>query len=238
MKLYYDFHIHTALSPCADEDMTPNNIVNMSLLKGLDAIAVTDHNAFQNAGVLIQCAADTELLVIPGMELETQEEVHLVCLFPNLAALEAFGKQVQNALPNLQNRKEIFGRQLIMDAKDNICSEYDTLLITATALPLEEAVCLCEKFKGVYIPAHIDRSSNSVLSNLGFIPPEINFPFLEVSSRSTPDEMISKNRYLQNYGFITSSDAHNLYSIHEKEYFIEVDDKSIPAIFDYLKNNQ
>ena len=100
MKCYYDFHIHTALSPCGDDDMTPNNIVNMAVLKGLDAIAITDHNTAKNVPACVECAKDKPLVVIPGMEIETAEEIHMLALFDNTDALMRLDKIVSENSPD------------------------------------------------------------------------------------------------------------------------------------------
>ena len=112
MSLYYDFHIHTALSPCGDDDMTPNNIINMAALKGLDAIAITDHNCALNVRACCECGKAAGLIVVPGMEVETSEEVHVVCLFDDVDKAEKFGEYVSGHIPPIKNRIDIFGEQL------------------------------------------------------------------------------------------------------------------------------
>ena len=111
MKLYYDLHIHSALSPCGDMDMTPNNIVNMSIIKGLDIIAVSDHNSVGNVRSCLKVAERSDLVVVPAMEVETSEEVHVLCLFPDIESAEKMAEQVYAALGDIKNRPEIFGDQ-------------------------------------------------------------------------------------------------------------------------------
>ncbi len=148
IRLYYDLHIHSALSPCGDNDMTPNNIVNMALLKGLDIIAVTDHNTCGNCAA-VMAAAGENILVIPAMELETSEEVHIVCYFPTLESAKKLEEEVVKRSSFIENRAEIFGKQLYMNELDEVIGEETRLLVTATALDIYEAVSLTRKLGGV-----------------------------------------------------------------------------------------
>ena len=130
MKLFYDLHIHSALSPCGDNDMTPNNIINMSIIKGLDVIAVSDHNSIKNLYSVMEVAKNTDLLVIPAMEIETAENIHILALFPDLNSAEiAYSKIYQN-LPDIQNDISVFGEQLILDNMDQIVGEEPNYKLT------------------------------------------------------------------------------------------------------------
>ena len=122
MNIAVDLHIHSALSPCADDDMTPNNIVNMAILKKLDAIAVTDHNSCDNAEAIVKLAG-SQLIVVPGMEVETKEEVHVLCYFEDVDKLLDFGELIRTKLPSVANIPQIFGNQLIIDENDQIIGE-------------------------------------------------------------------------------------------------------------------
>ena len=230
MKYSADLHIHSALSPCADNEMTPNNIVNMALLKGLDIIAVTDHNSAANIQALLKCAEGTGLLVVPGMELMTSEEVHIVCLFPDAESALQMQDKVYEALPGLKNREEIFGQQLLIDENDSITGSVNQLLITAAAINLEEASDLVEGYGGAVIPAHIDRNSFSLISNLGMIPEKPVYKYLELSRNCDMYEYRLKNPQLDKYKFICSSDAHVLGDILEREAFIDLEQLSIECL--------
>lgn len=229
MKLYYDLHIHSALSPCGDNDMTPNNIVNMSIIKGLDMIAVTDHNSCGNVRSVIKAAGD-RLLVIPGMEVETSEEIHVVCYFRSIESAEEMGEYVKNHLPPIKNREEIFGEQLFMDFEDNIVGKEENLLVTATELDVFSVAEKVRELGGAAIPAHIDRSSYSVLSNLGIIPDELLFKTVEITSKNRG----KMAEYEKKYQVVTNSDAHYLENIAEPEFFIEIMAKSTEKVIDYL----
>lgn len=229
MSLYYDLHIHSALSPCGDNDMTPNNIVNMSILKGLDVIGITDHNSCGNVRSAIK-AADGRIIVIPGMEIETSEEVHMVSLFPTVEAAEEMEKIVRASSQGIKNRPEIFGNQYYMDENDEIVGEEENLLVTACGLDMYSAVSEVLRLNGAIYPAHIDRASYSVLSNLGFIPPDLNFKAVEITEAGLPK---LKEEY-KDYVIITSSDAHYLGDIAEKNRFLGISTKNIDKILSKL----
>src|SRR6056297_106288 len=136
MKAFYDVHIHSCLSPCSDNDMTPNNIVNMSLLKELDIIAITDHNTLKNCEVAMAIAQDKNILVIPGVEVQTIEEVHMVCLFRRIEDALAVDKILQEKLIKVKNKPEKFGQQYVMDANDQIIESIENLLIVSVEVTI------------------------------------------------------------------------------------------------------
>ena len=214
--VFYDLHIHSCLSPCGDQDMTPNNIVNMALLEELELIALTDHNSCKNCPAIMKAAAGTGLVVLPGMELTTAEEAHIVCLFPALENALAFDTFVHDRLAPVKNVPDIFGEQLILDENDDPVGYEDLLLVNATLIGVDEAPAAVAQFGGLCFPAHIDRPSNSILSNLGFIPPECGFHALEVAR---PDAFFADGAHSglwEGYTIVTSSDAHDLGNISER----------------------
>lgn len=230
MKLYYDFHIHSALSPCGDNDMTPNNLINMSIIKGLDAVALTDHNACENVRAAAAVAGD-KIIFIPGMEVETSEEVHIVTLFPTADAAEEMQRILTDSSPYIPNRPEIFGNQYIMDENDEICGEIDRMLVTASGLDIYTVVAAAKDLGGIAYPAHIDRESYSVLSNLGFIPPDLDISAVEITEKS---RAALEGEYSNRYNIITSSDAHYLWDISERNHYIEVSDASVRGILNAI----
>lgn len=232
MKLYYDFHIHSALSPCGDNDMTPNNLINMSIIKGLDAVALTDHNACENVRAAAAVAGD-KIIFIPGMEVETSEEVHIVTLFPTADAAEEMQRILVDSSPFIPNRHEIFGNQYIMDENDEICGEIDRMLVTASGLDIYTVVAAAKDLGGIAYPAHIDRESYSVLSNLGFIPPDLDISAVEITEKS---RTALEGEYSNRYNIITSSDAHYLWDISERNHYIEVSDASVRGILNAISN--
>lgn len=229
MRLYYDLHIHSILSPCGDEDMTPNNIVNMSYLKGLDIIAVTDHNSCRNARAVME-AGKGVVKVVPGMEITTSEEVHVLCLFPDIEAAEDMGELVYSKMFGIKNQPEIFGRQIIMNAADEIVGEEENLLVNAVDMDIYEVCAETKKRGGLFIPAHIDKASYSITANLGFLPPDLYVDGLEITERGIRE---FKDKYPQ-HGFITDSDAHYLENISERERYISEEDKNTQKILEFL----
>lgn len=201
--------MHSALSPCAVNDMTPNNMVNMAMLSELTAIAVTDHNSCENAAALIDVAnrTDTGFVVIPGMEVHTVEDIHVVTLFPDITVAKAMQEYVYAALPDITATSKQQAKQLIMDADDEVIGHCDKLLNMATNLPLEKVISLAHDCGGTAFPAHIDRKSYSILSSLGFIPENLPISCVEVSMFSEPDSY--RQQYPQ-YRILTDSDAHEL----------------------------
>jgi len=222
--LYYDFHIHSALSPCGDEDMTPNNIVNMAKLCGLDAIAVSDHNSVKNAKAAIEAGKRIGLTVLPAMEVETEESVHILTLYPDMESAEEAAKAVYNALPDIKNRPEIFGRQLIMDADDNITGIEERLLISPTSLSVNSLFDMVKSVGGLFIPAHIDRHSYSILTALGFMPQDLDIKMVEISKNTTDLTAYLESRpELKKYRILRNSDAHYLDQLSERDAFLDTD---------------
>lgn len=215
MRTYYDFHIHTCLSPCADNDMTPFNIANMAKLKGLDVIAVTDHNSCRNASAVMRAAAGLDLLVLAGMELTTREDVHVLNLFSDWEGAAAFNDYVDTKRLRIQNKTQIYGRQLLMDEQDNILGEESDLLLTAADIGVYETTALAKRFGGVALPAHIDRESNGIVAVLGDVGEDMGFCTVEFSSAVQPKFAETYTR--RGYFSVKDSDAHYLENINERQ---------------------
>lgn len=230
----YDLHIHTCLSPCADNDMTPPNIVGMAALKGLDVIAITDHNSVLNCEAAMKCGEAYGVTVIPGMELTTEEEVHVVCLFPTLKDAMAFGRYVDERLMRVPNNPEIFGHQYIMDEDEHVLGELPDLLINATSIGFSDIASALIPYNGVMIPAHLDKSSTSLISNLGFVPPDSEFKTFELKKMSSLHGLRKEHPYLNDCKVITSSDAHYLEHINEAVNTLNVEEKTIKSILSAL----
>lgn len=213
MRVLVDLHVHSALSPCAENEMTPSAIVERALSVGLDAIAVTDHNSVGNVKTLYQAGAKRGLFVLPGMELQTREEVHLLCLFPSIEHALAWGSLVYPHLPDEPNRPDYFGEQLLFGDGDSRKGVEPRLLLNSTDLGVGDAVHMVRGAGGVCIPAHIDRPSYSLLANLGFVPPDLPVTALEVSWRIKPQDRLQRFGHLSAYSLICSSDAHRLSEI-------------------------
>ena len=237
MKCYYDLHIHSCLSPCGDMDMTPNNIVNMAKLLGLSAIALTDHNTAKNCEALVKVGQKAGLCIVPGMELTTSEDIHIVCLFPTLSDALSFDKYVSEHQLKIKNRPDIYGRQVIMDEEDNEAGEIPDLLVMATDISVTKVKELVESFGGIAYPAHIDRDSMSILSVLGEISETYGFTTAELYDTNKKDELLSSYPILKSMNIITNSDAHYLENMREAENFFELDEITPKAIIEKLKKH-
>ena len=238
IPVYYDFHIHTALSPCANDDMTPNDIVGMALLNGLDMIAITDHNTFANVESVIKAASDHDLIVIPGMEVSTAEEAHVLCLFENLDIALGFEADLMTHYSTWSNRASIFGNQLLLDENDNVTGQMDRMLLAPTSLSFDDLYLLAEKHGGAFVPAHVDRDSFSVISNLGFLPPHLKINTVEVTQKGIWDDFIERNsdKFPNNDPkVICSSDSHQLWTLHEKTHFLPLPERSGKAAIEFLR---
>ena len=229
MDLYADLHIHTCLSPCGDNDMTPANILGMAVVKGLDMVAISDHNAAGNLPTAQKIADAYGILLIPAMEITTREEVHMLGYFPSVDAAVEFGKMLREHLPARKNKPSLFGDQWIMDEDDHVIGTEDALLIGATDLPLTEAAKRVREYGGVPVPAHINRGSNGLLINLGFMPDDPVFTTVEVW-RHLPCPL----EPLEGRHVLHSSDAHYLGDILEQESMLHLPEKSVSAFLNWI----
>lgn len=234
INLAYDLHIHSCLSPCGDDDMTPANIVGMAAIKGLDVIAVTDHNSCKNCPAVMKFAEEYGVLAIPGMEINTSEEVHAVCLFPDLDSALRFDSYVYERLIPFPNKEEVFGKQQIYGMEDECVGTEPLLLINSVDISFDYLWDLVRSYGGVMFPAHIDKSANSLISNLGFIPPDSKFRTAEVKDLKKLHELRKNNPYLEGCRIISDSDAHYLEHINEPELTIGVEERSIEAVLKVL----
>jgi len=205
-----ELHVHTVLSPCAGVEMIPPLIVEEALQRGIHIIAITDHNATANVIAVQKAAKHTGLTVLPGMEVQTKEEVHMLCLFETLEQLDAWQTIVSNHLPTLENNPEYFGDQYIVDDTGDLIRTESQLLLTSTELTLNQAYQNVTELGGLAIPAHVDRQSFGLFANLGFIPPEIPFEALEISARNSYSDVCKKYPTIKGYPVIQSGDVHYL----------------------------
>ncbi len=211
MKTYVaELHSHTVLSPCAEVEMIPPLIVQTAIEKGISLLAVTDHNASANVIAVQKAAQDTGLIVLPGMELQTREEVHLLCLFDTLEQLAAWQSLVDQHLPPLENDIEHFGEQFVVDETGEFVRREMRLLLTSADLPLEEAVRAVDSLGGLAIPAHVDRKANGLLEVLGFVPAGVTIEALEISRHIAIDTAPLRYPQIRGYPLVRDGDAHRL----------------------------
>lgn len=234
MKLYYDFHIHSGLSPCSSNDMSPNNIVNMSLIKELDAIAVTDHNGIDNVRVTVEIGKKLGLIVVPGMEIQTVEDIHSLVLFKTVDDLEKFYASIIDRKLKIKNKPERFGDQYIYNHEDEVVDSDPYYLITPFNITIDQTIEGAKAFGGLLIPAHINRNSFSILKSLGFISKDLEIENIEWYKELPRDRTEYKDKLLRPYRELINSDAHELVDISERVNYIEVEEKSIEGIFKTL----
>jgi PHP family Zn ribbon phosphoesterase len=203
--------------------MTPGNIVGMAALKGLQIIAVTDHNSCKNCPAILELAKQHDIVALPGMELTTMEEVHALCLFAELEDALRFNEYVSSKLMKIPNNERVFGKQEICNEEDEVIGREPYLLINATEISFDDLGGLMREYHGVYLPAHIDKNSNSLLSNLGFISPEADFVIAEFANITKYEKISDQNPYLKECNIITNSDAHELGRMNEAVNFLNCD---------------
>jgi len=208
-KIKADLHIHSCLSPCSDWDMSPKKIVQKSLEKRLDLIAICDHNTAENVTATLREGERQGIAVLPGMEICSKEEVHLVTLFKKIDDSLKMQEYVYAHLPG-KNQPEVFGHQVIADEYDQVLGENPRLLIGATQLSLAEITNKVHHIGGICISSHVDRPSYSLIGQLGFIPPDLHLDAVEVSYRMARDRALSQIPGVKDYPCVTSSDAHFL----------------------------
>lgn len=239
-EYYYDLHIHSCLSPCGDDDMTPNNIAGMGKITGLDIMALTDHNSCKNCPAFFEAAQKYGIIPVPGMELTTAEDIHIVCLFDCLEAAMKFDEDVDRRRVLIKNRTDIFGNQFIMNGNDEITGEDENMLPNATSISLDEVVTFVEEHGGVCYPAHIDREANGIIATLGTFPDFPEFRCAELHDRAKQSEYRDKYPRLKNMPLIFSSDAHYLEHIGERENSMmlsgETPDEIRKALIEKIRN--
>lgn len=225
MEINYDFHIHSALSPCADDDMTPLNIAAMASAKGLDAICISDHNAINNVRAAMECGEAFGLTVLPAVEVQTAEDIHVLAIFSQYSDLEKFHSELH--FPDIKNMPEIFGNQHIINSDNKVTGIEENYLLSGA---YEDIYTICQKILdcgGKAIPAHIDRDANGILASLGEIPPDLPVSRLEFSPYADSSLI---NKYIR-YKSLTDSDAHSLNAISDRGNVLEAENNTINAIF-------
>ena len=204
-----DLHMHTVLSPCSELTMGPRDIVQTAIAKGLDFIAITDHNSGENVTAVQGAAQGTTLQVFPGIEVSTREEIHMITLFPSLERLFGFQKWLYGQLQEGENDPTLWGPQIVVDAQENIVGENNRLLGLPIRQSYDQVVREAVAREGIIYPAHIDRRANSMVRTLGFLPADLPFGVVELSRRANLTDAVE--RYSSSgLQLITASDAHDI----------------------------
>ena len=203
-----DLHLHTVLSPCGDLEMSPSAIVDRALERGLDMIAISDHNTTRQVKVCQKIGRERGLFVLGGVEVTSQEEAHCLCFFETDAQLDDFQSFLDAHLPPIPNDEDRFGYQLIVDENDEITGEEPFHLLNAIDVDIDGLYDEVHRIGGLFVPAHVNKSSTSLMSQLGFVPPDLRADGLEINKFTTRDDFVKKFAYLKRFNFITDSDAH------------------------------
>jgi PHP family Zn ribbon phosphoesterase len=203
-----DLHIHTVLSPCGDIEMTPAFIVRQAKACGLDMIGITDHNSTLQCAEIKRIGEQEGIFVLCGAEVTTLEEVHCLVFMEDMEQLSHFQEYLSCHLPPIRNKPELFGYQLVVNEAEEVLEEAPCLLISALSQTIDQVEQEAHRLGGLFIPAHIDKQKNSLLSQLGFVPPDLRVDALELSWRSNVDAFLTQHNMLKKYSFISSSDAH------------------------------
>ncbi|HHW01620.1 MAG TPA: PHP domain-containing protein [Thermoanaerobacterales bacterium] len=221
-----DLHIHTCLSPCADDDMNPANILNMARLMGTKIIGICDHNSAKNVKPFQEAAKSHDILVIPGMEVESAEEVHLLVFFEDMSTMLEWQEFVYRHLPPRKNNPDFFGRQQIVDEDSNVIDEEEQMLLVAASLTVDEISQKVFDMGGMLVPAHIDRRTFSLWGQLGFIPENLRLSAIEISRNICETEARRKFSISEGITVITSSDAHRLEEMVFQKTFLYLESPS------------
>lgn len=229
-EYWADLHVHTVLSPCAEVEMIPPLIVERAVEVGLDILAVTDHNSAENAEAVIRAASGSSLKIIPGIECESVEGVHLVCLFDRLEDAVSMQETVYANLPDLKNREETFGPQFVVDQDGEFVRHNERLLLIPTELPMVEIAECVASLNGLVIPAHVDRPSYGIYGVLGFMPEEPRFDIVELSRHISAEEAVAKYPDLAGRAIFHSSDAHRLDEIGQCRTRLELSSRTVAEI--------
>lgn len=230
-----DLHIHTCLSPCSDLDMSPRSIVARAIEKKIDIIGICDHNSTENSLAVVKAARNMNINVFPGMEVTSQEEVHVLALFDEVENALQLQEYVYKNLPG-ENDQEAFGMQVIVNEKEEVLGFNNKLLIGATIIPLEEVIRTIHSCHGIAIASHIDREAFSIIGQLGFIPNNLELDALEISPRITFSE--AEKRFSTDYPLTCFSDAHSPDEIGQGVTFLLLKESTIEEMKKALKNEK
>jgi len=209
-KFRAELHVHTVLSPCAQVEMIPPLIVQQALEQQIQIIAITDHNASANIGAVQKAAADSGLIVLPGMELQSREEVHILCIFDTLEQVQALQDRVDRHLPAIENRPDFFGEQFVVDETGDFIRREERLLLQSVDAGINEVWGWVDALFGLFIPAHVNRKGFGLLANLGLVPTDIPILALEISRHLKPSEAAEKYPQIKGYPLLQGGDAHGL----------------------------
>jgi len=230
-----DLHIHTVLSPCGDLNMSPGNIINEAKRKKLDIIGLTDHNSVRHCKIVRKMAEEAGILALMGAEVTTTEEVHCLVFFEKTETIDEFGEFLNDRLPDVRNVPSLFGYQVQVNEKEEIIYTEEKMLLNAVNISIDDLGEYVHKRMGLFIPAHIDRKKNSIYSQLGILPPELNADALELSALCNHERFLNEHPELLLHTIIKGSDAHFTGQIGMSGFLIEAERASFSEVIMALK---
>lgn len=206
-----ELHVHTVLSPCAEVEMIPPLIIQEAVERGINILGITDHNATANIEAVIKAAKGSGITILPGMELQTREEVHILCLFDTLDQALSLQSIVDATMPGLLNNPDYFGEQFVVDETGDFIRREDALLLTSSSMTLKQTCDAVGNLGGLLIPAHVNRKAFGLLPTLGFIPEELaSNEVMEISRHITSEKARFEYPQLKGKILIQSGDVHRL----------------------------
>ncbi|MEA5005303.1 MAG: PHP domain-containing protein [Rikenellaceae bacterium] len=232
-----DLHIHTILSPCGDIEMTPSFIIKQAKEKGINIIAITDHNSTRQCEEVVRIGKREGVSVLCGAEITTREEVHVLALV-DYSARTLLQEWIDAYIPQIPNNEEYFGYQLVVNEMEEVLYQEPNLLISALNRSIDQTEEFVHSIGGLFIPAHIDKPQNSLISQLGFVPPGLKADALELSSKSNPQELLRKCGWLKDYCFLHSSDAHYPSDFGDVFTFFDIEEPNFESLKRALKNKK
>ncbi len=236
-KFRADLHIHTCLSPCAELQMTPSAIIKSASEKGLDIIAITDHNSAENITAAKKAAENTEITVLAGMEVASFEEAHILAVFDDIESVMRLQDVVyENLLPG-ENDAGQFGDQIVVNEKDEVLNFNNRLLIAATTLTAHSVINIIHSLCGLSIASHIDRDAFGIISQLGFIPEDLKFDALEISPGTDKEKAEHLFKDYNSFVWVSSSDAHYLEDIGRRTTSFFMKEPTIAEITSAIKKS-
>ncbi len=233
-KFRADLHVHTVLSPCAEVEMIPPLIVQAALELHIDIIAITDHNASANVSAVQKAAQGTTLKVLPGMEIQTHEDVHLLCLFENLTELESWQAEVNESLPDTLNHAEFFGEQFVVDEQGEYIRTEPRMLLTSTRFSIDDVFERVNALGGLVIPAHMERTTYGLFPTLGLLSDQWPILGFEISRHTTPEQARMNFPSIGSYPLIQNGDVHRLNEFIGSTIFV-LEEPTINEIYKALK---
>ena len=236
MKIAADLHIHSTLSPCSSLEMSPVAIIRRARELRLDMIAVTDHNSVENCFSAAELGEKNGVQVLFGMEAQTREDVHILCLFQNRRQAERFNERIYALLPDVKNDPDFFGDQVVVDEQDNIIRHEEKLLLNALDASIPELLEMVRQHQGFAIPAHVESNPFGLLINLGLVPSELDGSVLEISCMTRSETVLKMYPDLARFPLISNSDAHYLKDIGRAHTVFDAADHSLPALIAAAKN--